>query len=748
MHLVAEPLTAGGIIEERERLVIRMIGWLQAVLEALEVTQHLVGPRQHPGGAACPPEDLDGLAAELAAFRVVETRARFEGGLEQVVDGLPPRFAAGEVEGQGLVELGEAVGVQLLDHLARAAMQLAALLAEQRLVGHIVRQRVLEHVFQLWRAGLLVDQLYRSELPQGLPRVALQRRHTLDEPGGELPSNDRGDLERCLGALRQPVDAGHDDALDGVGDVRVGEGAGQAVALVHALERAVLHQGLRQFLDVERIALGLPGDELAHLQRNIRLEHTLYHGRRLRLRQGAQSDPRDVRLLAEALCIARPVGEHHHDWVRGHGIEQEPENVLRMGVDPVEILDHQHERVLAAMGQQEVAHGFRGAPLALHGVHRLHRGVARVEREERTEEGHRPRDVVSGLADPTLDLVQHGLDVVAFLDTKKVAQEVEDGEVGDGMTVGDAAAEHPPRAGSLGMVAELQQETRLTNARLAIDEDCLALARLDIGKAALEQGQLGRASDERGEPALALSLQAATHAARTLDAVRPDRESFALDAHLAHGLQDEIGAHDLGDVLAHEDLAGLRKRKQPRRQVRGVPDRGVVHAQVVADLADDHGTGVEPHAHVELDATLGAELVAVGNERALKTEGRVDRAQGMVLVGDGRAEQRHEPVTEELIDGTFVAVDLPEHQFERTVHEDVDVLGIEPFGQRGEAGDVGEKHRDLLTFTFEGGLRGQDLFGKMPGRVRLRRASLDLWANQFTALQAEFRRSRQLGSAL
>jgi hypothetical protein len=365
------------------------------------------------------------------------------------------------------------------------------------------------------------------------------------------------------------------------------------------------------------------------------------------------------------------------------------------------------------VGQQEVADGFRGAPLALHGVHRLHRGVARVEREERTEEGRRPRDIVPGLSDPALDLVQQGLDVVAFLDAEEVAQEVEHGEVGDGMTVGDAAAEHPPRAGSLGMAAELQQETRLADARLAIDEDRLALAGLDIGKAALEQGQLVRASDERGEPALALGLQAAAHAARTLDAVRPDRERFALDADLTHGLEDEIGAHDLGDVLAHEDLAGLRKREQPRRQVRGIPDRGVVHAEVVADLADDHGARVEPHAHLELDASLGAQVVAVRGERPLEAEGRVDRAQRVVLMGDGRAEQRHEPVAEELIDGTLVAVNLAEHQLEGTVHESVDVLGIEPFGQRGEAGDVDEEHGDEFALTFERGPRGEDLLSQV-----------------------------------
>ena len=93
--------------------------------------------------------------------------------------------------------------------------------------------------------------------------------------------------------------------------------------------------------------------------------------------------------------------------------------------------------------------------------------------------------------------------------------------------------------------------------------------------------------------------------------MRPHRKRFALDAHFAHGLENKIGAHDLGNVLAHENLAGFCKGQQSRGQVRGIPDRSVVHAEVVADLADDHRTRVEPHAYLEFDAALGAKLVAV-----------------------------------------------------------------------------------------------------------------------------------------
>ena len=57
-------------------------------------------------------------------------------------------------------------------------------------------------------------------------------------------------------------------------------------------------------------------------------------------------------------------------------------------------------------------------------------------------------------------------------------------------------------------------------------------------------------------------------------------------------------------------------------------------------------------------------------------------APRMVLVGDGRAEQRHDAVAQELVDRPLVAVHLGEHQLERAPHDAVNVLGIQPLAER------------------------------------------------------------------
>ena len=85
----------------------------------------------------------------------------------------------------------------------------------------------------------------------------------------------------------------------------------------------------------------------------------------------------------------------------------------------------------------------------------------------------------------------------------------------------------------------------------------------------------------------------------------------------------------------------------------------------------------------------------------------------MVLVGDRRAEQRHDPVAHHLVDGALVAVDGLHHPLEDRVEELPRLLGVAVGEQLHRALEVGEEHRDLLALALEGGLRGEDLLGEV-----------------------------------
>ena len=169
--------------------------------------------------------------------------------------------------------------------------------------------------------------------------------------------------------------------------------------------------------------------------------------------------------------------------------------------------------------------------------------------------------------------------------------------------------------------------------------------------------------------------------------------------------------------LGDEHAAGSRRRLHAGGQVRGVAHGGVVHPQVVPDAADDDEAGVEPDSHLHGHAALGLELLAVIAHGPLDPERCVRGPARAVLVGDRRAEERHDAVARVLVDGAFEAMDLGRDQLEAAVDDPVDVLGIEPFGQRREAGDVREQHGDLPSLALHGGSGLEDLVGEMLGRV-------------------------------
>ena len=91
----------------------------------------------------------------------------------------------------------------------------------------------------------------------------------------------------------------------------------------------------------------------------------------------------------------------------------------------------------------------------------------------------------------------------------------------------------------------------------------------------------------------------------------------------------------------------------------------------------------------------------------------------MVLVGERRAEERHDPVAHDLVDGALVAVDGLHHALEHRVEELARFLGIAVGEQLHRALEVGEEHRDLLALALQRGLRGEDLLGEVLGGVGL-----------------------------
>src|SRR5207245_10207487 len=153
------------------------------------------------------PQRLEGDLVELDGLVVHAERRRALGGHPRVPDDLVPDLAAGEVVDELLGPLLEATGVDLLDRRTDQRVQATPLGLEQRGVGDVLGQRVLEDVLELAEAALLVDQLDSLELAQALLELLLEIGDAFEERQRELAADDGRRLHGPLLRVRESVQA-------------------------------------------------------------------------------------------------------------------------------------------------------------------------------------------------------------------------------------------------------------------------------------------------------------------------------------------------------------------------------------------------------------------------------------------------------------------------------------------------------------------------------------------------------------
>src|SRR5262252_9306664 len=156
----------------------------------------------------------------------------------------------------------------------------------------------------------------------------------------------------------------------------------------------------------------------------------------------------------------------------------------------------------------------------------------------------------------------------------------------------------------------------------------------------------------------------------------------------------------------------------------GLADGGVVHAEIAADGSDDDIAGVESDPDLDTCPVGVTRFFRVLLDRFLHAQRRVAGAHGMVLVGDGRAEERHDAIPHDLVHGAFKAVDRVHHALEHGVEDLPRLLGIAVGEELHRALEVGEEDGHLFALAFEGALGCEDLLRQMLRRVRLWRGEL------------------------
>ena len=126
-------------------------------------------------------------------------------------------------------------------------------------------------------------------------------------------------------------------------------------------------------------------------------------------------------------------------------------------------------------------------------------------------------------------------------------------------------------------------------------------------------------------------------------------------------------------------------------------DRRVVAVAALADRAGDDLAGVDPDPGREVEPLPAAQLGRVLGDVVEHLQGRVTGAPRVVLVGDRGAEDGHDPVAGELVDGALEAVHGLGQDREEALHDLAPLLRVLLLGQVHRAADVGEQHRHLLA---------------------------------------------------
>ena len=158
-------------------------------------------------------------------------------------------------------------------------------------------------------------------------------------------------------------------------------------------------------------------------------------------------------------------------------------------------------------------------------------------------------------------------------------------------------------------------------------------------------------------------------------------------------------AYEAPRLLADQDLPGRSGLLQARRGVHDVADDDVRVAvcALPGSYTDDELAGVDARAHREAHAPVALQLIVEPVQLARHRSRRANRAQRVVLAHDGRAEDRHDGVADELLKAPAVLLDDRAHDVVEERHDRAHRLGVERLLHRGRSCKVRKNDRDRLA---------------------------------------------------
>jgi len=223
------------------------------------------------------------------------------------------------------------------------------------------------------------------------------------------------------------------------------------------------------------------------------------------------------------------------------------------------------------------------------------------------------------------------------------------------------------------------------------------------------------APDKGGQAAGARAVEAGAERAGPFEIEHADRLDDALDRDAAPVAELKVALHQPRGLFGE---AGFGKGFHALRDADIVAERGIVHAQIVADPPDHHLARVEADADVELDAVLDINLLRESAYRIADVQGGEAGSLSVVLVRNRSPKQRHDAVAGERVHRALEPIHAVGGNLEEILDDTKPLFGIEAFGEVHRAFDIGEQDGDVLALAFQRGFRLADLVGEMLGWER------------------------------
>ena len=152
------------------------------------------------------------------------------------------------------------------------------------------------------------------------------------------------------------------------------DGPGEPVGAALADQRLRLHQGPHALLEEERIALRpLDQEPLERAERRVGAEQRLEQLVGALGRQRIEPELAVVGLAAPGVLVLGAVVDEEQEARRGQALDEAVEQRLGLGVDPVQVLEDQQQRLDLALAQQQALDRVERALPALGRVERLPR---------------------------------------------------------------------------------------------------------------------------------------------------------------------------------------------------------------------------------------------------------------------------------------------------------------------------------------------------------------------------------------